>query len=186
LSFTGAGGASISSFTVTACASLLRKITGRDPVTPAVKGTAFDFGWRPFRWVKSGGNFFEACYNATGLTLLEAGMNWNWIHSTHPFWRFTEVVGYLVILTFVFVFIGFRESAFFLAVGVLLALKALKWARTAEMGKIITAALIAAGLFLFAYWYLEFSARGRACVTTDTGEHCYGSPDSEPAESASP
>jgi len=58
----------------------------------------------------------------------------NWIHSTHPLLRFAEVVGYVLILSLVFGFLGFRDSAFFLAVGVLLSLKALKWvrSRTAE------------------------------------------------------
>jgi hypothetical protein len=77
-------------------------------------------------WPKSKGKFFEACYNATGLE--EAGMNW--IHSTHPVWRFAEVVGYVVILSLVFGFLGFRDSAFFLALGTVIFLKALSWARS--------------------------------------------------------
>ena len=54
----------------------------------------------------------------------------NWIHSTHPLWRFAEVVGYVVILSIVFGLLGFRDSAFFMALGTVFLLKTLYWARS--------------------------------------------------------
>jgi hypothetical protein len=59
----------------------------------------------------------------------------NWIHSTHPLWRFAEVVGYVVILSLVFGFLGFHDSAFFMALGTVIFLKALSWARSRTAGK---------------------------------------------------
>lgn len=59
----------------------------------------------------------------------------NWIHSTHPLLRFAEVVGYVAILSLIFGLLGFRESAFFMALGTVIFLKALSWARSRSAEK---------------------------------------------------
>lgn len=58
----------------------------------------------------------------------------SWIHSTHPLWRFAEVVGYVVILSLVFDFLGFQGPGL-LALGTVILLKALSWARSRTTAK---------------------------------------------------